>query len=376
MTTWELPQQPAKAALVDPKNNRHGADGQSQVEKRMHGPKAIILNIDKEIRSNRASNEVKWKLFCAPNQRGLQHAAYFAFLRGKIAPDCTWTNRIWIRTLKWSFNEQFGDNISAHPETHLPHMFCPSADFQHFIHAPRTIHYTDAFSQKEPSRCGSRYWSSGWLQLPELLIPGEIAIQKLHAPGKHRNILQTLFLGWVCQRRSSSGNLKYNGLVRALGRGYLKAAEIGTDIRISLRAQHLQIERKPGHFSSIRTLQPHEGDGNLDALPSRAEDIPSCSYHTLWMQEGKPHVMSIEWVFWPSQSAHLGFSIGCKSGMEVVSFAMWAEIGSCQLIVSSCIISFQFVCPLRERIVGESNTSEDKTMAVGTYRTYSPLPYL
>lgn len=89
MTTWELPQQPAKAALLDPKNNRHGADGQSQVEKRMHGPKAIILNIDKEIRSNRASNEVKWKLFCAPNQRGLQHAAYFAFLRGKIAPDCT-----------------------------------------------------------------------------------------------------------------------------------------------------------------------------------------------------------------------------------------------------------------------------------------------
>lgn len=63
-------------------------------------------------------------------------------------------------------------------------------------------------------------------------------------------------------------------------------------------------------------------------------------------------------------------------GGFLCSVGMWAEIGSCQLIVSSCIISFQFVCPPRERIVGESNTSEGKTMAVGTYRTYSPLPYL
>lgn len=153
MTAWELPQQPAKAALLDPKNNRCGADGQSQVEERTHGPKAVILNIDREFPSNRASNEVKWKLFRAPNQRGLQDAGYCCS-SGEITPDCTWINRIWIRTLKWSLNEQFGDNISAHPEKHLPHMFCPSADFQHFVHAPRTNCYTDAFSQEEPSWCG------------------------------------------------------------------------------------------------------------------------------------------------------------------------------------------------------------------------------
>lgn len=139
-----------------------------------------------------------------------------------------------------------------------------------------------------------------------------------------------------------------------------------------------QLKEKPGHFPSIRTLQLHGGNGNSDALPNRAEEIPFCSYHTLWMQERKPHKMATVWVFWPSQPAHISFSIGCKSGVEVVSSAqeMWAEIGSCQLIVSSCIISFQFVCPPRDCIVGESNRSEDKTMAVGSYRTCSPLPYL
>lgn len=35
------------------------------------------------------------------------------------------------------------------------------------------------------------------------------------------------------------------------------------------------------------------------------------------------HTVSTEWVFWPCQPAHVGLSIGCKSGMEVVSFAQW-----------------------------------------------------
>lgn len=83
MTTWELPQQPAKAAQLDPKNNRHGADGQSQVEKRMHGPKAIILNIDKEIRSSRASNEVRVEIVLCSKPKGASTCRIFCFSSGK-----------------------------------------------------------------------------------------------------------------------------------------------------------------------------------------------------------------------------------------------------------------------------------------------------
>lgn len=91
---------------------------------------------------------------------------------------------------------------------------------------PATIPCTDACSQKESSWCSDRSLSAGWLQLLELLTPGKMTFQKLRALGKCSNILQTLFVGWVCHWRSCPGNVQCKGLVWALDRGWLKAAQI------------------------------------------------------------------------------------------------------------------------------------------------------